>query len=90
MRLKTMQTFQHIMTDEEGLHARPAGLLAKFAQSCPSSITMSYQGKSVDAKRLFAIMSLCVKTNDSILFQIEGEQESRDCENLKTFCRENL
>lgn len=88
--VQSMQTFQYAITDPEGMHVRPAGLLAKFAQSCTSRITMIYGGKSVDVKRLFAIMSLCVKSNDEVTFQVEGEHEAQECENLRAFCQKNL
>lgn len=85
-----MQTFQYAITDPEGMHVRPAGLLAKFAQGCTSRITMIYGKKSVDVKRLFAIMSLCVKSNDEVTFQVEGEHEAQECESLRAFCQKNL
>ena len=33
-----MIQFDHIVQDPEGLHARPAGKLVKFAQACSSEI----------------------------------------------------
>ncbi len=85
-----MQTFQYKVKDEDGLHARPAGLLVKCTQSCSSDVKISLGKKTMDAKRLFAIMSLCVQQNDTITFEIEGKDEQRDCAKLKEFCQKNI
>jgi phosphocarrier protein HPr len=85
-----MQTFQHLVKDPDGLHARPAGLLVKCAQGCSSDIQIAGNDKTVDAKRLFAVMGLCVKQNDNITFRIEGENEQDDRSRLEAFCRENI
>lgn len=86
-----MQKFDHTVRDPEGIHARPAGLLVKCAQSCSSKVTIvAASGKSADAKRLFAVMGLGVKQNDRITLTVEGSEESADCEKLKAFCKESL
>ncbi|MBE6831001.1 HPr family phosphocarrier protein [Clostridium sp. KNHs216] len=85
-----MKTFEYIVTAEEGLHARPAGLLAQAAKKCVSKITMTAAGKSADAKRLFAIMNLGVKKGDGVVFQIEGEGEETESRQLRDFCEKNL
>ena len=44
-----------ILKNETGLHARPAGELAKKAASFKSSIKLNVNGKVVDAKSILAI-----------------------------------
>ncbi|NLJ31675.1 MAG: HPr family phosphocarrier protein [Clostridiales bacterium] len=85
-----MQNFVYTVTDPEGLHARPAGLLVKCAQSCGSDVKITLNGRTADAKRLFAVMGLCVKQNDQMAFAVEGSDEAADCEKLKAFCEANL
>lgn len=85
-----MLTFEFKVKDPDGLHARPAGLLVKCAQSCSSKITVTKDGQSADAKRLFAVMGLGVHQNDDVSFAVEGAEESADSEKLKAFCEENL
>ncbi|WP_312691964.1 HPr family phosphocarrier protein [Caproiciproducens sp.] len=85
-----MKTFEYIVTDNEGLHARPAGLLTQAAKNCTSKISLTADGKSADVKRLFAIMSLGVKKGDKIVFQIEGEGEESDSKQIRGFCEKNL
>ena len=53
-----MKSFTYTVQDELGLHARPAGLLAKLAAGCTSTITIDNGTKKADAKRLMAIMSM--------------------------------
>lgn len=85
-----MKTFQYVVKDEIGLHARPAGLLVKFANSLSSDIKVENNSKSVNAKKLFAVMSLGVKHNDKITFVIDGESEEEDTVKLKEFCEKNI
>ena len=53
-----MQTFNYTITDELGIHARPAGLLVKLAAGFKSNIIISKDGKEANAKRIMALMSL--------------------------------
>ena len=85
-----MQTFQFVVKDEAGLHARPAGLLVKLATSCDSDINITFKSKKISAKKLFAVMGLCVKQDDEITITVEGVNEEADCLKLKEFCEKNL
>ncbi|ARP49571.1 MULTISPECIES: HPr family phosphocarrier protein [Caproicibacterium] len=85
-----MQKFTYTVTDPQGLHARPAGLLVKCAQGCTSSVQMAAKSRSADAKRIFAVMGLGVKKDDEITFSVEGASEAKDAAELKAFCEKNL
>jgi len=85
-----VQTFQFVVKDEAGLHARPAGLLVKLASSCDSDINITFKSKKISAKKLFAVMGLCVKQNDEITVTVEGVNEEADCLKVKEFCEKNL
>ncbi|MCH3972889.1 MAG: HPr family phosphocarrier protein [Oscillospiraceae bacterium] len=85
-----MTTFTYTITDPQGLHARPAGLLVKCAQGCASTVQMEKQGHKADAKRIFAVMGLGVKKGDEIVFTVEGDSEKADSETVKAFCEKNL
>ena len=43
-----MKTFSYTITDEVGIHARPAGLLAKKAKEFESVCTIEKGGKSMN------------------------------------------
>ena len=57
-----MKEFTYTITDEQGIHARPAGLLVKEAAGFASAITIEKDGKKVDAKRILGVMGLGAKT----------------------------
>ena len=83
-----MQQFKHIIKDPQGIHARPAGLLVNEAKKYESKVTIAKDGKEADARKLFAIMSLGVKANETIEIKVEGEDEEKAAASLKTFMEE--
>ena len=70
-----MKEFTYVITDAEGIHARPAGELVKKAKEYASSISIVKEGKKADAKKLFGLMGLGVKQGMEI---------------METFLKENL
>ena len=78
-----MKSFTYTVQDELGLHARPAGLLAKLAAGCTSTITIDNGTKKADAKRLMAIMSMGVKKGHTVTVTV-------DFETVEKFFKENL
>lgn len=85
-----MREFRYIIKDEQGIHARPAGLFVKEAASCESKITISKDGKEVDAKRILGVMGLGVKKDQEIVLKAEGSDEDQAIVKLSKFLQENL
>lgn len=85
-----MREFRYIIKDEQGIHARPAGLFVKEAASCESKITIRKDGKEVDAKRILGVMGLGVKKDQEIVLKAEGSDEDQAIEKLSKFLQENL
>lgn len=85
-----MKTFDCTITDAQGIHARPAGLLAKEAQRFCSDITITHGEKTADAKRLFALMGLGVRHGDTVRVTVSGCDENEAAEALEAFIRQNL
>ena len=85
-----MKTFQYIIKDELGIHARPAGLLAKEAMKWQSKVTVDNGTKQADAKRLIALMSMGVKKDQTVTVTAEGEDEGICIEAIRRFFEENL
>ncbi len=85
-----MREFRYVIKDEQGIHARPAGLFVKEAASCESKITISKDGKEVDAKRILGVMGLGVKKDQEIVLKAEGSDEDQAMEKLSKFLQENL
>ena len=67
-----MQSFEYVIKDEVGIHARPAGNLAKEAKKYESVVTIKKGEKSAAATKLMAVMSLGVKCGDTITVEVEG------------------
>ena len=85
-----MKTFDYTIKDELGIHARPAGMLAKTAKSLDSEITVTKGGKTVGAKKLMALMGLGVKCGEEITLRTDGDQEDTAMETLSKFLETNL
>lgn len=85
-----MVKFEYTIKDELGIHARPAGMLAKAAKALDSEITIIKDGNSVGATKLMALMGLAVKCGETITVSIEGGNESVSEAAMKKFLEENL
>ena len=86
-----MKQFQYVISDPVGIHARPAGLLAKQAKTLDSTITITKDdGKSAVATKLMAVMGLGVKTGETITFTIEGGDEEASAAAMEQFCKDNM
>lgn len=85
-----MQQFSYLITDEIGIHARPAGMLVKVAKNFKSKITLNGKEKTADATKLMAVMSMGIKCGDTVEVSIEGEDEAAAAAALETFFKENL
>lgn len=85
-----MKTFSYTITDEIGIHARPAGALAKKAKEFKSVITLKVNGKRADAARLMAVMGLGAGKGMEVMVTVEGEDEERAAEQIELFMKENL
>ena len=85
-----MKEFKYVVTDNEGIHARPAGELVKLAKEFTSSVTISKDGKSGDCKKIFAIMGLGIKGGMEVVLKFDGEDEDAAYEKISAFMKENL
>ncbi len=85
-----MKSFDYTITDEIGIHARPAGILAKKAKEYASRITITKGGKIAEAQKLMAVMSLGVKKGETVTVSAEGEDEEKAVADMETFFKENL
>lgn len=85
-----MTTFQYTITDPNGLHARPAGLLVKAAAGFQSAVTIKRGDKSADLKRLFAVMGLAVKQGETVEVTCDGADEAACAQALEEFFKQNF
>lgn len=85
-----MKEFKYVIKDKLGIHARPAGLLAKMAKKYQSSIEIKKGDKKVQASQLLALMGLGIKNGEEVEISVSGTDEDEAYENLKAFFEENL
>lgn len=84
-----MKEFTYTITDPVGIHARPAGMLAKKAAGFKSTVTVIKGEKKADTRRLMALMGLGIKCGETIIVQAEGEDEQAAADEIKAFLIEN-
>ncbi|MBQ8724740.1 MAG: HPr family phosphocarrier protein [Oscillospiraceae bacterium] len=85
-----MKTFEYTIKDELGIHARPAGMLAKTAKALDSEITITKGEKTVGAAKLMAVMGLGIKCGDTVTITINGGDEAAAEAAIKDFLNANL
>ena len=85
-----MKSFNYVIKDEVGIHARPASELVKEAKKYASVITISKGDKSAVATKLMAVMSLGVKCGEEITLTVEGEDEDTALEGMKAFMESTM
>ena len=65
------QTFK--ITDQAGIHARPATLLVQTASKFNSDVTLEANGKTVNLKSIMGVMSLAIQQNATIKVVAAGD-----------------
>lgn len=85
-----MKQFNFTITDEIGMHARPAGLLVKLVKGFESTVTVEKNGNKIDATRLIALMGLGIKKGDTVTIEADGADEDEAIQKLSEFFNENL
>lgn len=65
-----------MVVNEQGMHMRPAGELAKAVKAHPDcEVTLSVNGKTVKAKSPMQIMSACIKCGNEVEIVCDGADE---------------
>lgn len=77
-----MRKFSYTINSENGIHARPAGILVKTVSQFKSDVKLYKGNKEANAKSLFSIMGLGVKDGDRINLEISGEDEDSASEKI--------
>lgn len=86
-----MKEFTYTITDPIGIHARPAGLLAKQAKELGSTVTITKSdGRTAIATKLIALMTLAIKQGETVKISVEGETEEEDAAIMEQFFNSNL
>lgn len=85
-----MRELKYVITDPDGIHARPAGELVMKAKSFQSEIKIAKDGKEADCKRIFGIMGLGAKKGEEVTMTFEGSDEDEAYAALEAFMKEKM
>ena len=101
-----MKEFKYVVTDAQGIHARPAGILVKAIAKKTSDIKIKKAGdtREVNAKSIMGMMSLTlmpgeeitvvmslgVKKGNEVIITAEGEDEEEAIAEIQKVLEENL
>lgn len=83
-----MQKVELTMTNEEGLHSRPAMELSKAAAKFKSNVKIEKDGMSFNVKSMLTILSACICQGDLFVLSAEGEDEKEAIETLSKLTQE--
>ena len=76
-----MTAFEYTITDSIGIHARPAGMLAKEAAKFKSKVFLHFGDKKADAR---------IKHGNTVRVEVEGEDEAEAAAQIEAFFKANL
>ncbi|MBZ2175972.1 HPr family phosphocarrier protein [Schnuerera sp. xch1] len=79
-----------ILTNETGLHARPASLFVKKASKFSSEIIVTKNGKEYNAKSIMGILSMGAAKGDTISIEAEGNDEEEAIKALINLVKNNF
>ena len=86
-----MKSFEYVITDPVGIHARPAGLLVKEIKGyAGSTVTIEKGEKAVNALKLMALMQMGIKCGDTVTVSVDGGDEAAVAAALENFFKANL
>lgn len=77
-----------IISNPQGLHARPATLLVQKANKYHSDMTIAFDGKTMDLKSIMAVLSLGITRGSLIAISIKGDDEVEAMKDIAQLIRE--
>lgn len=78
------------ITDDTGVHARPATLLVNKAGQYQSEVELQYNGKTVNLKSIMGVMSLGVPKGAEIKVTADGNDEEQALEGIEEVIKQHL
>ena len=81
-----MKSFNYVITDPVGIHARPAGILVKEIKNyVGSTVTIIKGDKSTEATKLMKLMGMGIKQGDTVTVTVEGGNEDEVAAKIEEF-----
>lgn len=82
-RKDTMKEIRYVVSEPQGIHARPCALLAQCCVDFKSAVTVYLEGKKASGQNVLELLALGAKMGDVLNFQIEGEDEEQAFEKIQ-------
>lgn len=82
-----MKKFQFLVNSSQGIHARPAVLLAHAAQQYQSAICLKCEERLADGKDLMDLMNLNAACGDTVTVEMNGSDEEAAWEGMRECLR---
>lgn len=67
-----MKEIKYTITDKNGIHARPAGLIVQASKQYSSEISLACGERHADCKKLIQLMQLGVSCGDEVTITATG------------------
>ena len=82
-----MKEFKYVVTDAQGIHARPAGILVKAIAKKTSDIKIKKAGdtREVNAKSIMGMMTLGLDAGEEITLSANGDDEEAAMESIENY-----
>lgn len=79
-----------LLTNEIGLHARPAALLARTVTELDAQVTISFGDKQVDARSVLGLMALGARGGDTIRLTATGPAAAEALTRIRDLAARNF
>lgn len=74
---------QIVVSNPNGLHARPAGKLAQTAQAFDAAVTLAVEDQEVDAKSILDILTLAAAEGSTIELRAAGKDAEQALDQIE-------
>lgn len=85
-----MEKVTVILTNESGLHARPASMFIKEVSKYKSEVSIIKDGQSYNAKSIIGILSMGASKGDTLTINAEGIDEKEVVTALEALVESNF
>ncbi len=77
-----MKEVKVLITDKDGLHARPASSLCREVAKFSEHVDLVYKDKKVNMKSTLGIMSLAIPKDSELTICVTGDNENEVAEKI--------
>lgn len=85
-----MKQFHYTVKDENGIHARPAGLLVRCAKEFQSEIQITSKRGTASLKKLFSLLGLNILKGSDVTVTAEGSDEDEAITKIRKLMEDNF